>query len=139
MAELKTRPTNRDVTDYIASVSDPRRRKEAGQLLEMMSRATGEPAMMWGASIVGFGSYTYQNGKGQDQTWCLTAFSPRKQALSIYIMPGFDPWPDLMATLGPHRIGKSCLYVTRLDKVDFAVLEQLVSKSVALMRDRYGA
>ena len=138
MAELKTKPTGASVEDYLASIADPRRATEARQVTAMMGRVTGEPPRMWGASIIGFGEYRYQNSKGKDLCWFLTGLAPRKQALTVYVMPGFDPWPDLMERIGPHRLGKSCLYISRLEKVDFSVLEDLLARSVALMRQRYG-
>ncbi len=139
MAELKNKATDADVGDYLATITDQRRQAETRQVVEMMERVTGAPPRMWGASIIGFGNYRYTNTKGKELRWFLTGAAPRKQALTVYIMPGFEPWPQLMDKLGPHKLGRSCLYISRLEKVDFAVLEDLVAKSVALMRERYGA
>lgn len=92
---------------------------------------------MWGTSIVGFGSYSYSNSAGKDYEWMLTGFSPRKQATSIYIMPGFKKFDALMKKLGRYKTGKSCLYVKRLDDVDEGVLQQLIDESVQHMRNIY--
>lgn len=93
---------------------------------------------MWGASIVGYGRYRYTNSKGKEFGWFLTGFSPRKQALTVYIMPGFSEESALMARLGKHKTGRSCLYINKLDDVDTDVLEDLIARSVAWMRDKYG-
>ena len=138
MAELKTKATDASVADFLASLTDARRQSETQQVVEMMGRVVGEAPRMWGPSIIGFGAYCYTNTKGKDLGWFLTGVAPRKQALTVYIMPGFEPWPDLLDKLGPHKLGKSCLYISRLEKVDFDVLEDLVAKSVELMRERYG-
>ena len=137
MAELKTRENDASVEDYLATVTPTYRADDARVVIEMMARITGEPPRMWGDSIVGFGRYRYQNSKGNDFTWPLTGVAPRKAALSIYIMPGFAPFDDLMGKLGTYKTGSSCLYVTRLSKVDPGVLETLIARSVAVMRERY--
>ena len=139
MSGLKTAPTDQDVGDYLAGLNDGRRRDETEQIVRMMEEVTGQPPVMWGDSIVGFGRYSYTNTKGRDFSWFLTGVSPRKQALSVYIMPGFDGFERQLQTLGPHKIGRSCLYIRRLEKVDFVVLREVVAGSVAIMRDRYGA
>ena len=93
---------------------------------------------MWGSSIVGFGSYHYRYASGREGDWPVAGFSPRKQNLVIYIMPGFSDYGDLLGKLGKYRTGKSCLYVNKLDDVDLELLEQLVRESVAEMKRRYG-
>ena len=137
MAELKTQENDASVEDYLAKVAPPRRAEDARTVMAMMARITGETPRMWGTSIIGFGRYGYQNSKGKDFSWPLTGVSPRKAALSIYIMPGFEPFGDLMAKLGTHKTGRSCLYVTRLENIDIRVLERLIAGSVELMRARY--
>ena len=102
----------------------------------MMRRVTGKRGRMWGTSIVGFGRYRYANSAGRDFEWPLTGFSPRKQAMTIYLMSGCDGL-DRLDELGPHRTGKSCLYIKRLADVDESVLEKLVRASVRAMRERY--
>lgn len=139
MSGLKTQPTDQDVGTYIASIADDRRRSETAQMVEMMQRLTGEPPVLWGASLIGFGRYRYTNTTGKELGWFLTGVAPRKQALTVYIMPGFEPFQQQLAALGPHKLGRSCLYIRRLDKVDIAVLEEIVDQSVDIMRQRYPA
>ena len=137
MAELKTKENDADVATFLRSVTPDRRREEAHQLHDMMARITGCPARMWGASIVGYDRYHYKNLSGREGDWFITGFSPRKQALSIYIMPGFGAHGDLLARLGKHRVGRSCLYLTRLENADPARLEDLIRASVIEMRQKY--
>jgi hypothetical protein len=92
---------------------------------------------MWGPSIVGFGVYEYSNTSGENMEWPITGYSPRKQALSVYIMPGFDRFESLMKKLGKYKTGRSCLYIKRLSDVDEKVLQQLISASVKRMRQVY--
>jgi hypothetical protein len=124
MVEPKTRKTTAGVKDFIAAVPDEQRRKDAAAVARMMAEATGEKAAMWGPSIVGYGSHQGATGE-----WPIAAFSPRKPALVVYLMPGFDKDP-LLKRLGPHSHGKSCLYIKRLSDVDTKVLRQLIEKSV---------
>jgi len=138
MAELKTKQNDLDVAAFLDAVTPERRRDEARQLHDMMARVTGCEARMWGTSIVGYGHYHYKNLSGREGDWFLTGFSPRKQALSIYIMPGFSAYADLMSRLGKHRTGKSCLYLSRLEQADSAVLQDLVRASVVDMQHKYG-
>ena len=136
-SEPKTKPTDVPVADFIAAVPDARRREEAEALCALMTEVTGEPPVMWGPSIVGFGRYTYVNTTKKPADWPIIGFSPRKAKLTIYIMPGFEGQPDLMARLGKHTTGVSCLYLNRLADVDQAVLRELATRSVAWMRERY--
>jgi hypothetical protein len=136
MPELKTRPTQASVAAFIDSIADGQRRKDARRIAAMMRRVTGMRGRMWGTSIVGFGRYRYSNSAGRDFEWPLTGFSPRKQAMTVYLMSGCDDLA-LLDELGPHKTGKSCLYIKRLADVDEAVLEALVRDSVAAMRERY--
>ena len=137
MSELKTRSTDASVEAFIDAVDHPRRREDARTLLELMQRVTGEEPVMWGPSIVGYGSYHYRYASGQEADWPITGFSPRKQNLSIYIMTGFEESDELLTRLGKHKTGKSCLYVNKLADVDLDVLEKLVRASVAEMKRRY--
>lgn len=137
MAELKTRPTEASVADFIASVENETRRADASTVLALMQRVTGEAPRMWGPSIVGFGSYRYTNTQGKDFEWFLTGFSPRKANLVCYIMPGYGQFDDVMERIGKHKTGKACLYINKLADIEMAVLEELVTKSVELMRERY--
>ena len=137
MAEAKTQPNRSSVTAFVAGVEDARRRSDARAVAAMMRRATGKRAKMWGQSIVGFGSYRYRYASGREGESMLTGFSPRKQALVIYIMPGFSSFDKLMAKLGKYKTGKSCLYIKRLSDVDEQVLQRLITESVRVMRSKY--
>ncbi len=138
MADAKTKANDGDVEAFLASVENERRREDCRTVMTMMREVTGEEPRLWGDSIIGFGSYHYVYASGREGDWPLTGVSPRKQSLTLYIMPGFDRYESLMARLGKHRTGKSCLYVNRLDDVDPEVLRELVESSVAYMRERHG-
>ena len=137
MAELKTKKTEASVDDFIAAIEDDQRRKDCKAVMAIMKRVTKSSPKMWGTNIVGYGSYHYKYASGQEGDWPLTGFSPRKQNLTLYIMAGFDDYPELMAKLGKYKTGKSCLYLKRLSDVDTAVLEQLVAASVKDMKEHY--
>ena len=125
MAEIKTKPTGVDVTAFLDAVPDERRRAEGHAMRELMERITGEPATMWGPTMVGFGSKPYTTTTGTNDMFIL-GFSPRKGALTLYgVYNDYAPNP-LFEGLGPHTTGKGCLYLKRLDAVDASVLEQLV-------------
>ena len=133
MAELKTKATNESVADFLNKVSDADRRDDCFAVLEIMKEVTGEGPKMWGPSIVGFGRYRYKYESGREGEWMITGFSPRKGDLTLYIMGGFDAFPDLMKRLGKFKTGKSCLYIKKLEDVDLDVLRQLVKQSVKKM------
>ncbi len=136
MAKLKTLRNDSDVDAFLDGVENPRRREDARRLLALMRDVTGEPPSMWGTSIVGFGSYHYRYASGREGDWPVVGFAPRKQNLVLYIMPGFGRYEDLLAKLGKHRTGKSCLYVNKLDDVDPQILEELIRESVTEMGRR---
>ena len=137
MAALKTRPTNASVDAFLDGVDQDDRREDARHLLALVQRVTQEPPRMWGDRIVGFGSYHYRYASGREGDWPLIGLSPGKRNLTLYIMPGFDDYQPLLAKLGKHRTGKSCLYLNRLQGIDMRALEDLVRQSVADMRRRY--
>ncbi len=137
MAEPKTKPTGASVTAFVAAIEDPEKRKDVKKIAGMMRRATRSRAKLWGPSIVGYGRYHYEYPSGQSGDWMLTGYSPRKQALTVYIMCGFEPFKPLLNRLGKYKTGKSCLYIKRLSDVDEGVLEELITQSVELMRERY--
>ncbi len=139
MAENKTRPTGASVEAYIAAVGDEERRRDCEILAGLMTRVTGEPAVMWGDSIVGFGSYHYRYESGREGDAPLVGFSPRKGDISLYVLAGYEGEAALLARLGRHKAGKACLYLRRLADADPAVLEQLVAGAVSATRQRYGA
>lgn len=130
MAEAKTKPTEESVSGFLNKVSDKSRREDCLTVLELMKDATGEEPKMWGSSIVGFGRYRYKYESGREGECMITGFSPRKSDLTLYIMPGFEAVSDLMARLGKHKTGKSCLYIKKLADVDLGVLRKIVEKSV---------
>ena len=132
MSELKTRPTTASVSEFLALQPD-QRRADCEAVLRMMEAATGERAEMWGASIVGFGRYAYSGSSKKVMEWPVVGFSPRKGDLTLYIMPGFEGFAELMAKLGKHKTGKSCLYLKALADVDAGVLQRLIDGSVQAM------
>ena len=138
MSQRKTTQNEADVNVFLDAVENPRRRSDARQLLDLMQAVTGEPPKMWGSSIVGFGRYHYRYASGREGDSLVVGFSPRKQNLVIYIMPGFSDYGEILGRLGKFRTGKSCLYVNKLDDVDLELLEELVRQSVTEMKRRYG-
>ena len=129
MAELKTKPTGSDVDSFLNSVENQKRKDDSFVVLEMMKKITGESPVMWGPSIVGFGSYHYKYESGREGDFFIVGFSPRKAALTIYLMTGFDRYDELMSQLGKFKTGKSCLYIKKLEDVDVSVLERLILES----------
>ena len=134
MAELKTRPTDASVTAFLDAVPDEQRRRDCYTVLEIMQQVTGAQPVMWGDSIVGFGTYYQKYANGKELDWPLTGFSPRKQSLTIYIMSGFTDYEGLTQKLGKHTTSKACLYVKRLSEIDLDVLRELIAQSVEYVR-----
>ncbi len=130
MAELKTRPSDQSVEEFLNSIPDTPRRQDAFTLLKLMRQVTKAEPRMWGSSIVGFGSYHYRYESGREGDWFLAGFSPRKQNLALYLMAGFEQYGDLLESLGKYKTGKSCLYIKRLEDVHLATLKKLVRQSV---------
>lgn len=140
MAELKTKPTNESADDFVAAVNSDTKREDSQRLLALFRKVTGEEPKMWGTSIIGFGSYHYKSERSsQEGDWPLTGFSPRKQNLTIYIMPGFDAYQDLLSKLGKHKTSVGCLYINKLADVDMAVLEKLVGQAYHDMKQQHAA
>ncbi|MEP7157450.1 MAG: DUF1801 domain-containing protein [Betaproteobacteria bacterium] len=139
MAENKTKPTGVSVAAFINANPDPAKRADAKSLVKMMQQATGEKPKLWGPSIIGFGTCHYVYASSREGDMPIVGFSPRKAALVLYIVMGFRESAALLGKLGPHKIGKSCLYIKRLADVDLGVLEQLVVKSVASVKAKYPA
>jgi len=130
MAELKTKQTELSVDAYVDAIADDVRRQDCRTLIDLMRKATGAEPRMWGTGIVGFGSYHYKYESGHEGDAPLTGFASRKKDLTLYIMPGFDRYEELMARIGKHKAGKGCLYLKRLADVDLAVLAEMVALSV---------
>ena len=137
MAEQKTKPTEQSVEDFIDNVADEQVRKDCAALVKIMKKVTGSAPTMWGPAIVGFGKYHYKYDSGHEGDSCLTGFSPRKQNLTLYVMPGFAQHPELLEKLGKHKAGKGCLYIKKLEDVNMAVLEKLIKHSVDWLKKKY--
>ena len=133
MAELKTKKTAASVNDFINSISDDRRRHDALIIMNLMKEITGEQPAMWETSMVGFGNYHYRYASGREGDWFLTGFSPKKQALTLYIMSGFTNYESLMKKLGKYTTGKGCLYLKKLEDIDLPTLKELIKRSVTQM------
>ncbi len=133
MTELKTTLSDKDPLDFLNTISDEKKRRDALTILRLMEEVTGYPAQIWGDNIVGFGKYRYRYASGHTGEWPLVAFSPRKQNLTLYIMAGFEQYESLMTRLGKHKTGKSCLYINKIEDIDLNVLRELVRASVAHM------
>ena len=129
-SEPKTKKTAASVEKFLDAVKDESRRDDCYAVIEIMKAITKQEPAMWGSSIVGFGSYTYQYAGGKEADWPLAAFSPRKQDLTIYIMPGFENYPDLMKKLGKFKTSKACLYIKKLDDIHIPTLKQLIKTSI---------
>ena len=130
----KTQPTDASVAAFVAGIPDPRRRADSERLIALMSEVTGEPATMWGPSIIGFGSYHYRYASGREGDAPLVGFSPRKTALTLYASADEEVRADLLARLGPHKLGKGCVYVKRLSDVDEQALADLIQVGAAFTR-----
>lgn len=134
MATLKTAENEGDVGAFLDAVPDERRRQDAHRVCELMAEVTGRPPRMWGASIVGFGNRHLRYPSGRELDWFWVGFSPRKQAMTLYVMDGVEQNTDLLERLGRHRTGVACLYLRRLDDADPEVLRALLERSVATVR-----
>jgi len=137
VAENKTKPGKASVTAFVNGIEDREKRNDVKKIAAMMREATGSRATMWGSSIIGFARYHYKYASGREGDFLITGVSPRKQALTVYIMPGFTPFEGLMKKLGKYKTGKSCLYIKRLSDVDEKVLKRLIIGSVKHMRQKY--
>ena len=129
MAELKTKKNNADVSVFLDSIADQKRREDCRAVVKLMADVTGEPPTMWGRGMIGFGSYHYKYASGREGDWMATGVSPRKQNLTLYVMTGFPGHAALMKKLGTYTTGKSCLYIKKLEDVDTGVLGELIRES----------
>jgi hypothetical protein len=136
MAANKTKPTDVSVASFVNALAEPAKRSDAKALMILMKRATGESPKMWGASIIGFGTYHYSYESGRQGDTVLVGFSPRKPAMVLYGVTGSKGAEELLAKLGNHTSGKGCLYIKKLADVDQKVLEQLLVAAVAEKRAR---
>lgn len=136
MAEQKTKPTKQSVQEFIDAVADEQMRDDCAVLIKMMKKITGENPVMWGPSIVGFGSYHYKYASGHEGDACLAAFSPRKPNLTVYAM-ALEGSQPLLEKLGKHKATKGCIYIKRLADVDLKVLEKIITESVKETKKKY--
>lgn len=137
MAELKTKPTEENPSKFLKGIEDDQKRSDCLELLALIEAITGKKPKMWGTSIVGFGNYHYKYASGREGDYFVTGFSPRKQNLTIYIMPGFTRYEAVMSKIGKYKTGKSCLYIKKLDDIDRDLLRELISQSVKDMAEIY--
>lgn len=133
--ENKTQPTEVSVSDFLASIDDEQKRADSQVVAQLMEAATGEPPKMWGPSIVGYGTYHYVYASGREGDWMITGFSPRKTALTVYLMAGVERQTELLAKLGKYKTGKSCLYIKRLSDINLDVLREMIGVSVEQIRN----
>lgn len=139
MAELKTQKTEANVQDFINAFADTdQKRKDSFELLDFMKEITGFEPKMWGASMIGFGSYHYKSERSkQEGDWPLVGFSPRKAAISLYVLTGTDDQESLLENLGKFKMGKGCLYVKKLSDIDLNLLKQVILSTINLLKERY--
>lgn len=137
MTRNKTKPTAVSPDDFLASIEHPRRREDGLSLLDLFNRTTGLRPKMWGPSIIGYGRYYYKYDSGREGEFFLTGFSPRKSALTIYVMPGYRDLSEELNRLGKHKLGKSCLYINKLSDVKIEVLEEIIRDGLNHMRANY--
>jgi hypothetical protein len=130
MAELKTKPTDESVEVYLNSIEKDTQRKDSFAILNMIRDVSKTEPVMWGSSIIGFGTYKYRYASGREAEWMKIGFAPRKRNLTLYIMDGFDQYDSLLSKLGKFRTGKACLYINKLEDVDLDVLREMVERSV---------
>ncbi len=129
MSDNKTQPTQQSVAQFIDAVEDPQKRADSHQLIKMMTDITGEKPVMWGPTMIGFGSYHYKYESGREGDFMVVGFSPRKAALVLYGLIYYDKGQELLKKLGPHKAGKGCLYIKRLADVDQSVLGEMIGLS----------
>ena len=132
MSTNKTKPTTRSVELFLDNLIPKQRKKDSWTLYRLMEKITGSQGVLWGTSIIGFGDYHYKYGSGREGDWFLTGFSPRKNALTLYLMCDISHEFIDFSTLGKHKKGKGCLYIKRLDDVDLKVLEDIIKTSISL-------
>jgi nucleoid DNA-binding protein len=137
-AEVKTKKTEASVEEFLNGILDEQKREDSKKICGLMQNISGAEPKMWGASIIGFGTYHYKSKSGREGDWMRIGFSPRKQNLTVYIMNGFERYDELMAKLGKHKTGKSCLYIKRLSDIDLEVLKELINLSAEHFENKYG-
>jgi hypothetical protein len=139
MAELKTKQTNTDVFEFINSFADTdQKRKDSLELVKLMQELTGFEPKLWGASIIGFGSYHYKSERSrQEGDWPLIGFSPRKAAISLYVFTGNPEHEHLLNNLGKFKMGKACIYIKKLSDINGEALKKLMSETIKFLKSKY--
>ena len=137
MAASKTVATAACVDEFVGTLDKPQRQRDCREMIGVMRAITGEEPVMWGSGMVGFGRYHYRYDSGREGDFFITGFAPRKTAFTVYIMPGLDRYAGLLRQLGPHKTGRSCLYLKTLEAIDRDVLAEIIRYSVEVMRRRY--
>lgn len=138
MAEAKTKLTQASVSKFVEKLP-PGVKEDTQKIIEMMTEITGDPPKLWGTSIIGFGSYSYTYASGKSGDWPIIGMSPRKQNLTVYIMPGFENFEPQLSKLGKFKTSKSCLYFKRLSDLHLPSLQTIMKKSVAMMKKKHRA
>ena len=133
----KTQENSDDVGAFLMSIENGQRREDTKTVCAMMERLSGQPPHMWGSAIIGFGSYRYKYASGREGDFMRIGVSPRKAATTLYIMPGYTDFGEILARLGKYKKGKSCLYISKLSDVDLGVLEELIAAGLADMQAKY--
>lgn len=139
MAELKTKPNDASVLDFLATVEDEGKRDDCYEIMNMMQEVTGDEPKMWGSSIIGYGTYRYKYASGREGDWMRIGFSPRKQNLTMYLMAGVEKHDEILSRIGKFKNGKSCFYVKKLDDIDREVLRELMVASLDYLEEMYGS
>ncbi len=138
MAELKTKPNDASVLDFLATIEDEAKRDDCYEIMNMMEEVSGDQPKMWGKSIIGYGTYHYKYASGREGDWMKIAFSPRKQNITLYLMAGVEQHPELLEKIGKYKNGKSCFYIKKLADVDTKVLRELMVASLKKLDEIYG-
>ena len=139
MSANKTVPTNQSVREFLERIEHPQKKEDAFRILEIMESLTGETPVMWGPSIIGFGSYHYKYDSGREGDMLLTGFSPRAQSFSLYVGAGSPKVKPLLKDLGKHSTGKSCLYIKRLSDINLDVLKEIIETSHTYYKNKYNS
>lgn len=134
---IKTIPTSKSVSKFLDSIEPVERREDCFAIQNLMKSITGKMPVMWGDSIVGFGNYHYKYDSGHEGDFFRTGFSPRKAALTVYIMPGYQNYGKLLERLGKHKTGKSCLYIKKLSDIDMKILKELIRQGLSDLEKIY--
>ncbi len=136
MSENKTKPTDVNVDDFLNQIGNPVHKEDILKIINMMKEITGEEPKLWGDSIIGFGEYRYKYASGREGDWFLTGVSPRKNNITLYLSYGFENHADIMKQLGKYKTGKACLYIKKLEDINEAALEELISRSAEEVKKR---